>query len=77
MGQPALRRDRADRRHDLRISAAAADTAAHELADLGVRTRAALRQQAGRRDDLARRAIAALEPVVLDERGLERVQSAS
>src|SRR5262245_62030474 len=56
-----------DRRHDVRIGAAAADVAAHELADLGVAADAALRDEADGRHDLARGAVAALEGVVVDE----------
>src|SRR5207302_11361215 len=57
-----------------RIGASAADVAAHALADLGVAQLLALRLRLGdephRRADLSRLAVAALERVVLDERGL-------
>ena len=72
------------------IGGAAADVAAHPLADLGVaqrRRRPArsavtwlgqpaldLGQHADRRADLARRAVAALEAVMLDEGRLHRMQ---
>src|SRR5262249_1300300 len=50
--------------------------AAHQLADLVGRARLALVDQADRRADLARRAVTALERVVINERLLERVQRA-
>ncbi len=66
----------ADRRDDVGIGAAAADVAAHQLADLVVGLRPAFGQQARGRADLARRAVAALECVVVDERLLQRMQRA-
>ena len=60
------------------VRAAAADVAAHALADPGLVEHAAgvrhLVQHPDRRAELAGRAVAALERVVGDERPLERVQ---
>src|SRR5215472_16488244 len=61
---------------DVRIGTAAADVAAHELADLLIRARPSLRQQRDRRHDLARRAKAALKSIVANERLLHWVQGA-
>jgi hypothetical protein len=58
------------------VGAAAADVAAHEFADLVRSFRLALGDQPGRRADLPRRAIPALESVVVDERLLQRMQRA-
>src|SRR5262245_60768104 len=66
----------AGRRHDVGIGAAAAEVAAHQLADFVAGPGLPLRDQAGRRADLSRRAIAALEGVVLDEGVLQGVQGA-
>src|ERR1041384_6097841 len=63
-----------DRRDDVRVGAAAADVAAHLLADLVVGLRPPLAEQRDRAHDLTRRAEPALERVVLDERGLHRMQ---
>ena len=63
-----------DRRDDVGIGAAAADVAAHQFADLVGGLRLAFGDQARGRADLARRAVAALEGVVVDERLLQRVQ---
>src|SRR5215471_9256092 len=60
---------------DVRIGTAAADVATHELADLLVGARPALRQQRDRRHDLARRAKAALKPIVANEPLLHGVQA--
>src|SRR4051794_9269943 len=65
-----------DRRYDVGIGAAAADVAAHELANLIGARRPALGDQACRRADLSRRAIAALERVMIDEGLLQRMQRA-
>src|SRR5215469_5337891 len=65
-----------DRGDDVRVSAAAADVAAHELADLLVGASASFRQQRDRRHDLARRAEAALKPVVANERFLHWMHKA-
>ena len=65
-----------DRRDDVRIGAAAADVAAHQFADLVVGFWPCLRRSARRRADLPRRAIAALERVMVDERLLQRMQRA-
>ena len=60
---------------DAGIGAAAAEIAAHALADaLGVVAGLALADQADGAHDLARRAEAALEAVVRDEGGLHRMQ---
>ena len=68
-----------DRRDDVHVGAAAAQVAAHALADLVVverrrPRRAASSSSADGRADLPGRAVAALEGVVLDERLLQRVQ---
>src|SRR5690242_19375692 len=65
---------RGDRRDDVGIGAAPAEVAAHRLADLVVGLRAALAEHRDRAHDLPRRAVAALEAVVRDERLLHRVQ---
>src|SRR5262249_39235522 len=67
---------RFDRRHDVGIRAAAADIAAHELANIITRARPARGDQTGSRTDLPWGAITALEGVVLDEgllQGMQRV----
>src|SRR4051794_33576737 len=69
------RQDFPDRRDDVGVGAAAADVAAHLLADVVVGTGVPLGEQSDARADLAGRAVAALEAVVLDERRLERVQA--
>src|SRR5262245_1761760 len=66
----------ADGGDDVRVCAAAADVTAHEFADLLVGARTSLSQQRDRRHDLARRAKAALKPIVTDERLLHAVQAA-
>src|SRR5215475_4131786 len=71
-----LPRRRTDRRDNVRVGAAPADIAAHELADLRVGARPALRQQRDGRQDLPRRAEPALERVTGDERPLHRVRRA-
>jgi hypothetical protein len=75
-GLPPIAHRLLDRRDDVGIGAAAADVAAHQLADLVGGLRLAFGDQAGRRADLARRAVAALERVVVDERLLQRMQRA-
>src|SRR5215470_105979 len=65
-----------DRRDNVRVGAAPADIAAHELADLRVGARPALGQQRDGRQDLPRRAEPALEGVAGDKRPLHRVQGA-
>ena len=86
--RPHRGRPRGSPAHDVDVGAAAAEVAAHALADLGAgRARHAAivrdgarpagarpRQHAHRRADLARRAVAALERIVLDERLLQRMQ---
>ena len=60
---------------DARIGAAAAEIAAHRFADaLGIVAGLAFMDQADRAHDLARRAEAALERVMGDERGLNGMQ---
>ena len=61
---------------DVRVRPAAAEVAAHELLDLLVRARSALREQGHGGQDLARRAAPALKGVVADERLLHRMQAA-
>jgi len=58
------------------IGAAAADVAAHQFADLIDALGLAFGDQAGRRTDLPRRAIAALKCIMIDEGLLQRVQRA-
>ena len=66
-----------DGRHDVGIGAAAADIAAHQLANLIGRVRLPFGDQADGRTDLAGRAISALEGVMFDERLLQWMQSAA
>src|SRR5262249_47242582 len=61
---------------DVGIGAAAADVAAHELANLIGALGLAFRDQPGGRADLTGRAIATLERVVVDERLLQGMQGA-
>src|SRR3954449_1540703 len=61
---------------DVRIGRATAKIAAHILADIAIRFGVALLDAAGGRHDLARRAIAALEGVIIDEGLLQRMQGA-
>src|SRR5947209_18452995 len=65
----------ADGGDDVDVAAAAAEIAAHPLADLVVGFRVSLAQQRRGGADLPRRAVAALEAVVADEGGLQRVQA--
>ena len=65
-----------DRRDDVGIGTAAADVAAHQLADFVGGLGLAFGDQAGGRTDLSRRAVAALEGVVIDERLLQGMQRA-
>src|SRR5215471_5133225 len=58
------------------VSAAAANIAAHELADFLRGFCPTLRDQSCRRADLPRRAVAALERIMVDERLLQRMQRA-
>src|SRR6476469_2188381 len=64
----------ADGGDDVGVGAAAADVAAHPGADLFVALRVPFAEQRHGRADLSRRAVAALEAVVADERGLYRVK---
>src|SRR3954454_12043740 len=59
---------------DAAVRAAAADVAAHPLAAFVIAAGMPLLQQRDGRADLTRRAVAALESVVADERGLHRMQ---
>ena len=61
---------------DVGVSAAPADVAAHLLADLGSGARMALVDQALSGADLTWRAVASLQRVMLDKRGLERMEVA-
>src|SRR6185312_13679834 len=72
---PAARglRDRGD---DVGVGATAADVAAHPLSDLRRRTRVLLVDTPDAGDDLTRRAVSALEGVLVDEGLLEWVQPA-
>ena len=72
----ALLRGVADRRDDVGIGAAATDISAHPLADFGIGSGMAFLDQCGGRHDLAGRAVAALEAVVMQERRLHRMQFA-
>ena len=66
----------AHRRDDMRIGAAAAEIARHVFADLVVGAGMAFADAGDRRHDLARRAIAALEGVLVEEGRLHRMQRA-
>src|SRR3954454_1634853 len=61
---------------DVVVARAAAEVAGERLADLLLARVRVLGQQVRPRHDHPRRAVAALEPVVLPERLLERVQAA-
>src|SRR5690349_5301074 len=61
---------------DVDVSAAAADVAAHQLADLVGRVRPPLMDQTNGRTNLPWRAVAALKRVVLEERLLEWMKHA-
>src|SRR5262249_30235090 len=63
-------------RDDVEIGAAAADVAAHQLADLVSRPCTAFFYQADGRTDLPRSAVPALERIVIDERLLNRMKRA-
>ncbi len=70
----AARRHLLDRPHDVRISAAAADIAAHEFANVVIRSAARFAKQRHRRHDLPGGAITALIGVVLQKSRLHRMQ---
>ena len=70
----SIRHDSPHRRDDVGIRPAPADVARHPFADVIIGLGVAFVDQPDRRADLARRAVAALERIVLDERGLHRVQ---
>ena len=83
--RPSLREDRrnlswhhlcsfADRLDDMRIGAATAEIARHVFADFIVGTRMAFADAGNGGHDLARRAVAALEGVMLKEGGLDRMK---
>ena len=59
---------------DVRIGGAAADVAAHVFADVVVAGGVAFLDAGDRRDDLSRRAVSALEGVLIDEGLLHRMQ---
>src|SRR3954454_492905 len=59
---------------DAAVGAAATDVAAHPFADFVIAAGMSLLQQRDGRTNLTRRAVAALESVVADERGLHRMQ---
>ena len=65
-----------NRRDDIGVGSASAEVAAHELADFFGRFRLAFGDQTYGRTDLSRRAVAALECVVVDEGLLERMKRA-
>src|ERR1041385_2670634 len=65
-----------DRRDDAFVRPAAADVAAHPAADLVVAAGVPFLQQRYRGTDLPRRAVAALESVVADERRLHGMEVA-
>src|SRR5207248_4931124 len=69
-----LRRGLLDGRNDVRIRGAATNIAAHIFADIIVAGSVAFLDAGDRRHDLARRAVAALERVLLDEGLLHRMQ---
>src|SRR5436305_231995 len=66
-----------DRGNDADVTAAAADVAAHPLADLVVGIRVPFAQQRDGGADLPRGAVAALETVIADEGGLHRIEAAA
>src|SRR5262245_10951181 len=66
----------AESRDNVGVSAAAANIAAHELADFLRGFCPTLRDQPCRRANLPRRAVAALERIMVDERLLQRMQRA-
>ena len=70
LGEPGV----FDRGEDIRVGATTADVAAHEFANFVVAVRVIFFQQRNRGANLAGRAIAALKSIVLDERGLHRMQ---
>ncbi len=63
-----------NRSHDVGVSAAAADVAAHEFLDGCIVWTTRFFEQRYSRHDLARRAVAALVTVLRNKRGLHRVQ---
>src|SRR5882724_4869148 len=70
-----LPRHTADGGDDAGVSAAAADVAAHPRARLFGRAGVPFRDVGYAGEDLARRAVAALKRIVLDEGGLQRMQA--
>src|SRR5690348_3045425 len=66
-----------DRLDDVRIGRASAQIAAHIFADIGVTAGMPFGNAADCREDLPRRAIAALERIPIDESLLHRVQRAA
>src|SRR2546427_11002263 len=63
-----------DRRHDVVVRSAAAQVAAHPVADFLRRAGVAFPNARNARHDLSRRAVAALKPITLDKSGLQRMQ---
>src|SRR5436305_13237530 len=70
-----LRRGLLHRGDDVGIGGAAADIAAHIFADVGVAAGMSLLHAGYRRHDLSRRAVTALERIVVDESLLHRMQA--
>ena len=73
-GDIALPRRSLHRAQDPIVRAATAEMALERVADLGIGRSGVLRQQRRRRDDHPARAVAALERLLGDERGLHRVR---
>src|SRR5215831_7760086 len=71
-----MRRRLLDRLENPLVAAAAADVAAHPLPDLVVRLRVSFAEKGDAGTDLPRGAVAALESVVSDEGGLQRMETA-
>src|SRR3954463_10491945 len=67
---------RVNRLANARISAATTDVAVHRSIDVRVRRLRLLLEQRGRRHELPGLAVAALRNIVLDPRGLQRMQLA-
>lgn len=73
---PSRLRGSMDRLANARISAAAAQVAVHRRVDIGIGGLGLVLQKRRRRHDLACLAITALRHVVIDPRGLQRMQLA-
>src|SRR3954452_1042335 len=72
--RPSVLRRFLHRLDDSAVCAATADVAAHPFADFVIAAGMSLLQQRDGRADVSRRAVAALESVIADERGLHRMQ---